>query len=587
MLADRGVCGSRSSTAVGGCPTRCFLFPFTSKRSAPGRFLIFWSGGTGAGLCLDHRSPCCSIRRRPPSLHQLLARRPRFRFDAGVGPPLAYWLAETVFRPGGLPGVYMLAQICVSRPIGASLRSAARSRRFARGHGGAVDGRYRAVHRAVAGFWSPDPCHGAVGERRCCSTGAPRRSAAAIPGTRSAPRRRCCLLPAGLRLFCSASWSCSWRRPQRGREEALAISSVDRRWRSWSFCSAIYLAARTRGLTVVARRRAAARRKAPAATPRLWLRLLGALVLAHAGLACCWCWRSAGRGPAPRPGAGDRARRRSPVRATFVKIFALVPACSRPSCGPYRRSAPVGGAAPLLVLSGTRIMVAAGDSIALHHQRILGYAWAGPSLSCRRFSCRSLIVLLPWATGTELHSRAAGRAMGRFFAESFERRTGQPLAIVSGDPRTRRVGGARRAEPAERLFSSRTGALALGDRRDIRKKGAVWFGRRPTQIRRRRRNQSALSRSCPRSAAHFLTPGTWPAPAVADRLGHDQAGDNSDNCARDAQAEFKRLLERQEIAPGQPLLQRAGAAERPDGASPARGSRGCRCRSRTSGRACG
>src|SRR5208282_2088778 len=33
--------------------------------------------------------------------------------DAGVGPPLAYWLAEIAFRMTGLFGVYTLAQLCV------------------------------------------------------------------------------------------------------------------------------------------------------------------------------------------------------------------------------------------------------------------------------------------------------------------------------------------------------------------------------------------------------------------------------------------------------------------------------------------
>ena len=44
---------------------------------------------------------------------QLLAIGHEFRFDADVGPPLAYWLAEIAFRLAGLFGVYVLAQICV------------------------------------------------------------------------------------------------------------------------------------------------------------------------------------------------------------------------------------------------------------------------------------------------------------------------------------------------------------------------------------------------------------------------------------------------------------------------------------------
>jgi len=37
---------------------------------------------------------------------------------------------------------------------------------------------------------------------------------------------------------------------------------------------------------------------------------------------------------------------------------------------------PVGGAAPLVVLSALAVIVVAGDSIEVFHQRVLGYAWA-------------------------------------------------------------------------------------------------------------------------------------------------------------------------------------------------------------------
>jgi len=43
------------------------------------------------------------------------------------------------------------------------------------------------------------------------------------------------------------------------------------------------------------------------------------------------------------------------------------------------------------------------------------------------------LVVLPWATGTELKVAQPAAAMGKFFAESFARRTGRPLAIVGGD----------------------------------------------------------------------------------------------------------------------------------------------------------
>ena len=44
-----------------------------------------------------------------------------------------------------------------------------------------------------------------------------------------------------------------------------------------------------------------------------------------------------------------------------------------------------------------------------------------------------VMLSLPWATGTELKIAQPAAAMGRFFAENFERRTGRSLKIVTGD----------------------------------------------------------------------------------------------------------------------------------------------------------
>ena len=44
-------------------------------------------------------------------------------------------------------------------------------------------------------------------------------------------------------------------------------------------------------------------------------------------------------------------------------------------------------------------------------------------------------MLLPWTAGTDLQIAQPASAMGRFFAENFVRRTGEPLAVVTGDPR--------------------------------------------------------------------------------------------------------------------------------------------------------
>ena len=188
------------------------------------------------------------------------------------------------------------------------------------------------------------------------------------------------------------------------------------------------------------------------------------------------------------------------------------------------RGVPIGGAAPLVVLSGLAVVIAAGDSIALYHQRVLGFAWAGLLLVPALF-VPLLIVLLPWTAGTDLQVAQPANAMGRFFADSFERRTGQPLAVVTGDPRTAALVALAAPSRPSVFFDADPAHSPWVTADDIRKKGAVvvWLAADtttapPADIK------ALFPRSRCRSAAHFRTAGAGPAAAAAGRLGRDQAG---------------------------------------------------------------
>ena len=63
--------------------------------------------------------------------------------------------------------------------------------------------------------------------------------------------------------------------------------------------------------------------------------------------------------------------------------------------------------------------------------------------------------------------------MGRFFAESFERRTGQPLAIVTGDPRTAALVALAAPSRPSVLFDAAPERSPWVSADDIRKKGAI------------------------------------------------------------------------------------------------------------------
>jgi hypothetical protein len=117
-------------------------------------------------------------------------------------------------------------------------------------------------------------------------------------------------------------------------------------------------------------------------------------------------------------------------------------------------------------------VMAAGDSIALYHQRVLGFAWAGLLIVPAAF-VPLLIAVLPWTAGIDLKIAQPARAMGRFFADSFERRTGQPLAIVTGDPGTAALIALSAPSRPSVLFDSTPERSPWVTADDIRKQGAI------------------------------------------------------------------------------------------------------------------
>ena len=166
-----------------------------------------------------------------------------------------------------------------------------------------------------------------------------------------------------------------------------------------------------------------------------WLRQLGLIAAAHAGLLVLvalvagWPWPL--HEPAPvivRPNIDPFARR-------FVYFFAVAPALAGTLVSVMIGwSGPVGGIAPLIILSGLAVVVAAGDGIALNRQHIVIAAWFG-LLIIPPIMAAGALVVLPWLN-IDLRVTQPAEAMAQFFSDSFERRTGQPLRIVGGDPRT-------------------------------------------------------------------------------------------------------------------------------------------------------
>ena len=166
-----------------------------------------------------------------------------------------------------------------------------------------------------------------------------------------------------------------------------------------------------------------------------WGQRLGLILSAHAGLVVLvglvagWPW------PRHDPAPIIVRRPIDPFAREFVYSFALAPAFVGSLVAVLLGwSGPMGGIAPLLVVSGLAVVIAAGDAITLNRQHIVIAAWFG-LLIVPPLMAASSVFVLPWLN-SDLRVAQPFEVMGRFFAENFERRSGAPLKIVGGDLRT-------------------------------------------------------------------------------------------------------------------------------------------------------
>ncbi len=399
-------------------------------RSRP--LLVFWPA-TLAQAALWTLVPLLFYAAPPAELAQVLAIGHEFPINGNFGPPLAYWLAEIAFRAAGLFGVYALAQICV---IATYWCVFALSRSI-----------IGATHAAMAVllmvgvsvFAVPTPNFGppvlamalwaavllfywrCVMERRSSYWYALAGAAGLLLITSNAAL----ILLGSLALFTALT--------ERGR---LALGTMEA-WMAATVLAAmvfVHVLLLTRAgfdlAPTLARLRGAG---VAGANTAAWLRLVGVLILAHAGLGVLVVLASGW--PRMRLQSTPVVARAPvmPFAVTYVKMFSLVPAMVATMVAVLAGDRlPIGGAAPLMVLSGLAAIVAAGDRVELHHQRLLGFAWAGLLIVPAIF-VPIVIAVLPWTTGAELKVAQPAAAMGRFFGDSFARRTGHPLAVVSGD----------------------------------------------------------------------------------------------------------------------------------------------------------
>ncbi len=166
-----------------------------------------------------------------------------------------------------------------------------------------------------------------------------------------------------------------------------------------------------------------------------WLRQVALIASAHVGLLVLvalvvgWPWSR--REPAPV----IMRRPVDPFARQFIYFFTFMPALAATlTAALVGWTVPIGGYAPLVVLSGLAVIVVAGDGIELTHQRAAIWGWFGLLLVPPVLTVAALLSL-PWI-GVDLGVAQPAEPIARFFADNYQRRIGQPPKIVAGEPRT-------------------------------------------------------------------------------------------------------------------------------------------------------
>jgi hypothetical protein len=434
--------------------------------------LMFWLAALAQGA-LWWLVPSRFYASPPGDLALVLAVGHEFPLGSAFGPPLAFWLAEIAFRTGGMPGVYLLAQICVVAAY-YGVFSLAR----------AIVGVHHAVFAVllmagILALAAPTPDFGpailalpftvfallnlwrAVGERR--------RTAwfllALDIGLLLMTTYSGLILTAAIGAFLGLTRR--GRRAMRSAEPWLASIVIV----AVLFPHLIWFdLAGDRLFDLLA----------PSVTVRSWLAGLSGfaemLLLSHLGLlllaALAARWRTR---PSDKPPVFVRSFT-NPFGARFVWFFAAVPAFFAALFAGLSESPPgPGSVAPFVALSGLAAVVLAGEAIYWPRPRVVATAWA-LLLVAPPLGVAAAVAGLPWlgVEGAGVDRPAA--AIGRFMAETFTRRTGAPLAVVAGDPGTAAL-VALAAPGRPSLYRDanpvRTPWIAAGD---IRREGAmvVW-----------------------------------------------------------------------------------------------------------------
>jgi hypothetical protein len=368
----------------------------------------------------------------PEGVPLLLAIGHEFMLGSYLGPPLAFWLGELVFRFAGLFGLYALSQVCIVTAMWAVFTL-----------GRAVVGTRHAVlgillMAGIAAFSVPSPDFGPA------VLAAPLWALALLHYWRAVgqfQRGAWFLLALDLGLLMLTSYvgvlllallivfslgTARGRRAFLDPEPWFAIvlmAAVVFPFALWLYGARAFVLSELDIATAFA----------GSWSPGAWLMLTIAAV--HLGfvllivLASGWPRKLRERAPEiDRPPVARLAR-------VYVYFFALAPAALAVALAfTLNRLGPLAAAAPLVLLSGLAVIMAAGDRVHLYRERLVSSVWLGLLLAPPLLAAISLVAM-PWIAGRDLRIAQPASAEAQFFAESYQRRTGKPLGFVTGDER--------------------------------------------------------------------------------------------------------------------------------------------------------
>ena len=367
----------------------------------------------------------------PGEVPLLLAIGHEFLLGSYLGPPLAFWLGETAFRLAGLTGLYALAQAAIVVTYWAVFML-----------GRSIVGTRHAVlavllMAGIAAFTVPSVNFG--------------------PAILAAP-------------FWALALLHYWRAAGEGRRGYWFLLAIDLGLLLLTSYVGLILVALLVVFTLATQARRALLNPEPwiafvllaivvfphalwlwgsrdlvlgglldtaalAGKPRPWLWLASTVVASHFGVVLLVLLASGyPRTRKQRAPEIDRTTPVAPLARAYVYGMALLPALVAVAIALYGgRLGPLERVTPLVVLTALAVVVAAGDRIALYREGLVSTAWLGLLIAPPVLTVLSIAVM-PWLTRSELAIAQPARAEARFFADSFQRRTGKPLPYVTGDP---------------------------------------------------------------------------------------------------------------------------------------------------------